>query len=108
MKKDLPPGHIRAARIVAIAADVIQIGMLPFFPVSLSPVGNVLDVLVALFMIFRLGWHPAFLPTLIAEMLPFVDVFPSWTLAVFFATRGGPRADRAGDERRVDGDESGA
>jgi len=33
------------------------------------------------------GFHWAFLPTFIAELLPFVDLVPSWTLAVWLATR---------------------
>jgi hypothetical protein len=28
-----------------------------------------------------------FLPTFIAEMVPFIDLAPSWTLAVFITTR---------------------
>ena len=57
---------------------------------TLSPLNNVLDVLIGVFMIWRLGWHPAFLPAFVAELIPFVDVLPTWTLAVWWVTRGQP------------------
>jgi hypothetical protein len=38
-------------------------------------------------LIRLLGWHWAFLPTLMIEALPGADLFPTWTAAVFFATR---------------------
>jgi hypothetical protein len=33
------------------------------------------------------GWHWAFLPAFLVELAPGIDLVPSWTLAVFFATR---------------------
>lgn len=75
------------ARVVAIIADALQFGLLPMFA-TLSPLNNVLDVLVGVFMVWRLGWHPAFLPAFLAELIPFVDVFPTWTLATWWVTRG--------------------
>ncbi len=33
------------------------------------------------------GFHWAFLPTFLAEAVPWLDVVPTWTLAVVFATR---------------------
>jgi hypothetical protein len=85
-----PPSRrtVLVARSVAIAADALQIALLPVFaPGILSPVSNTLDVAVALFMFWTLGWHVAFLPTLVTEMIPFAGVFPTWTLAVLFVTR---------------------
>src|SRR4029453_14403993 len=35
-----------------------------------------------------LGWHWAFLPAFLTELVPFVDLVPTWTIAVFLATRG--------------------
>ena len=46
-----------------------------------------LDVAVGAILIKLLGWHWAFLPTFAAEMVPGLDLFPTWTAAVFFATR---------------------
>ena len=47
----------------------------------------VLDALVAVVLVRLLGWHWAFLPTLMIEALPGADLFPPWTAAVFFVTR---------------------
>ncbi len=76
------------ARGIAVAADLLQIVVFPgFFPGILSPLNNALDLLVGLAMVRMLGWHVAFLPTFVAELIPFVDLFPTWTLAVLFVTR---------------------
>jgi len=78
----------RAARAIAVLVDAVQIVVFPaFFPGIVSPFDNALDVLTGIVMTFLLGFHVAFLPTFIAEMVPFVDLFPSWTLAVLFVTR---------------------
>jgi hypothetical protein len=39
-------------------------------------------------MVWLVGWHWAFLPSFVAELVPGLDIFPSWTAAVWFATRG--------------------
>lgn len=78
----------RLAWLVAIAADTLQIAALPFFAEGgLSPLDTVLDLTVAVVLTKLLGWHWAFLPTLAAEMVPGLDLFPTWTAAVFFVTR---------------------
>jgi hypothetical protein len=80
------PEH-RLAWLVAIAADAIQIVGLPFFVEGvLSPVDVVLDVVVAAILTRLLGWHWAFLPGLIGELIPGLDLFPTWTAAVFYVT----------------------
>ena len=80
------PEH-RLAWLVAIAADVIQIVGLPFFAEGvLSPADTLLDVIVAAILTRLLGWHWAFLPGLIAELIPGLDLFPTWTAAVFYVT----------------------
>lgn len=71
-----------------MAADALQIGVFPWFMEGLlSPANAILDVIVAVLMILLVGWHIAFLPTFLIEQLPFVDLAPTWTLAVFLATR---------------------
>lgn len=85
--KPLDRRTVMLARVVAIVADALQFGLLPMFA-TLSPLNNVLDVFVGVFMVWRLGWHVAFLPAFVAELIPFVDVFPAWTLATWFVTRG--------------------
>ena len=76
------------ARSVAVAADLLQLVVFPaFFPGILSPLNGAFDVLVGFAMVLMLGWHVAFLPTFVAELIPFVDLFPTWTLAVLYVTR---------------------
>src|SRR5215467_4245355 len=73
---DQPP-RVRAARIVAIVADFIQIAALPMFAGGwLSPLNDVLDVVVALVLLRLVGWHVAFLPSFIAEFVPGLDLIP--------------------------------
>ena len=81
------PEH-RKAWFVAILADVIQIVGMPLFAEGgVSPLDTALDVAVGAILIKLLGWHWAFLPTFAAEMVPGLDLFPTWTAAVFFVTR---------------------
>jgi len=82
-------GRIRLAWIVAAAADAIQIGGFPVFGEGfMSPLNDALDVVVAIALIYLVGWHIAFVPTIVVKALPFADLAPTWTLAVFIATRG--------------------
>jgi hypothetical protein len=78
----------RKAWFVAILADAIQIVGMPLFAEGgLSPLDTALDVTVGAILIKLLGWHWAFLPTFAAELVPGLDLFPTWTAAVYFATR---------------------
>lgn len=78
----------RLAWLVAVSADAIQLAVLPLFAEgALSPADAVLDAVVAVTLVRLLGWHWAFLPTLLIEALPGADLFPTWTAAVFFVTR---------------------
>ena len=47
-------------------------------------------------MIAPSGWHVALLPTFVVEIIPFVDLFPTWTTAVCFVARVGPRQNGGG------------
>lgn len=88
-RKRLSPRRRAAAFTIAIAADAIQWIAFPLFAWgAASPVNDALDVIIAAVMVRLIGFHWAFLPTLIAEMVPFVDLVPSWTLAVWIASRG--------------------
>jgi hypothetical protein len=87
LKSIKSPEH-RMAWLVAIAVDAIQVGALPLFAAGgLSPADGLLDAVAAIVLIQLLGWHWAFLPTLAAELVPGLDLFPTWTAAVLFVTR---------------------
>ena len=80
--------RVLAARVIAVTADAVQLGLMPLF-VGGAPAGfdAVLDVAVGAVMVALLGWHWAFLPAFALELLPGVDLAPTWTIAVFFVTR---------------------
>jgi hypothetical protein len=81
-------GRVRAAFIVALVADLLQIGLFPLFiEGALSPLDAALDVTVGATLIWLLGFHWAFVPGFIAEALPVADLVPTWTGAVLLASR---------------------
>jgi hypothetical protein len=84
--------RIWAARALALLVDGIQIVTVPaFFAGIASPLNDALDVAAGIAFVLLLGWHIAFLPTFITELVPFADIFPTWTMAVLFVTRGGAK-----------------
>src|ERR1051326_4183761 len=73
----------RAALILAMAADALQIFVFPLFAEgAFSPAEDVLDIVVAAVLVQLLGWHWEFLPAFAAELIPGVDLVPFWSLAV--------------------------
>jgi hypothetical protein len=86
----LTPRRVLIARGIAVVVDLVQWALLP---VSLTPWNGAIDAATGLVMVALVGWHWAFLPTFVAELVPFVDLVPTWTLAVTFATRGRVAAD---------------
>jgi hypothetical protein len=81
----LTPRRIWIARGLAVLVDLLQVA-LP--PAEFPPLNDAIDVVTAVAMVGLVGWHWAFLPTFLAELVPFVDLIPTWTLAVLIATRG--------------------
>jgi hypothetical protein len=86
--KLLKQSEHRLAWAIALAADALQIAIFPLFAAGgLSPADAALDLVVATLLARLLGWHWAFLPSLLAELAPGFDLFPTWTAAVYFVTR---------------------
>src|SRR5712691_6317573 len=78
-----PRTRFRAAMVLAMMADALQIVVFPLFAEgALSPADDVLDLVVAAVLVHLLGWHWEFLPSFFAELVPGVDLVPFWTLAV--------------------------
>jgi hypothetical protein len=72
-----------AAGVIAIVADALQLALFPLFAEGvLSPLNDALDVLVAVILTRLLGWHWVFLPSVVAELVPVLDLAPTWTAAV--------------------------
>ena len=65
---------------------------------ALSPLDDILDVVVAVALFRLLGWHWEFLPSLIAELVPGVDLVPFWILAVANVYRKWKQVEAAGDQ----------
>ena len=77
--------NLMIALAVAVVADALQILLMPFtIGGGFMPWDDAVDFLVAGIMTYLLGWHWVFLPTAAAKLVPFVDMAPFWTLAVFF------------------------
>jgi hypothetical protein len=85
--KPISKARLRAAWIIAIVVDALQIGMQATGPFQIL-LDWPLDLLTGALMLWLLGFHWAFLPTLFAEAVPWLDVVPTWTIAVGIATRG--------------------
>ncbi len=99
------PEH-RLAWAIAIVADTLQIVALPFFAEGgISPLDTGLDLVVAAVMTKLLGWHWAFLPTFAAELIPGLDLVPTWTAAVFYVTFRQVAANEPGKIHQEDGSE---
>ncbi len=72
----LTPQRIRAAYAVAITVDVIQI--------ALGPLGwffadEIIDIIAAILVWRLIGFHPLLLPTFVLEVVPVIDMMPTWT-----------------------------
>ena len=83
------PSRVRIAWVVALAVDGFQ---LVTAPVELTGILAWLlevgvDLATMAVMWGLLGFHWAFLPSFATKLLPFVDLAPTWILAVFIATR---------------------
>jgi hypothetical protein len=92
--------RLRAAMILAIVADALQLIVFPLFIAGAdSPADDILDLGVAGVMAFLLGWHWEFLPSFLAKLVPGVDLVPLWTLAVANVYRKSKRMVVPSDER---------
>src|SRR5262245_20251075 len=72
----LTPSRVRAAYAVAIATDVLQFAL---GPLGWTFFDEVFDVIALVATTALLGFHPLLLPTFILEVVPVVDMLPTWT-----------------------------
>jgi hypothetical protein len=92
--KPRTPARLRAAWIIALAVDAIQIGISIAGPLSI-PLDAVLDSVTMLALWRILGWHWALLPSFVFELLPVADMAPTWSLAVWIITAQKRRLEKA-------------
>jgi hypothetical protein len=68
---------------IAAAADAIQFAFLPLFGEGFaSPLDDALDVAVAGLLVWLLGFHWALVPAAASELVPGLDLAPTWTASV--------------------------
>jgi len=78
-----PGSRMRAAMILAIVADVLQVVVFPLvIQGAVSPADDIIDFVVGGSLTYLLGWHWEFLPSFLGKLVPGVDMVPFWTLAV--------------------------
>ena len=78
-----PRARFRAAMILAIIADALQIVVFPLFVEgAASPADDILDFVIGAALTFLLCWQWEFLPSFLGKLVPGVDLAPFWTLAV--------------------------
>ncbi len=83
----LTPARVWTARAIAAAVDLVQIVAAPLFGAgALAPWDDALDVAAAAALTALVGWHWAFLPSFAAEIVPGLDLVPTWTAAAWLAT----------------------
>lgn len=89
MAKPLTSRQVKIVRAIAALVDVLQFAIFPLmFEGFLSPLNTAVDLAMAVVFTKMIGWHWALLPAFISELVPFWDLVPTWTAAVFLATRG--------------------
>lgn len=75
--------RLRAAMILAIIADLLQVVVFPLFIEGAAlPADDILDLGMGAVLATLLGWHWEFLPSFAAKLVPGVDLVPFWTMAV--------------------------
>jgi hypothetical protein len=96
-----PGPRFRAAMVLAIVADALQVVVFPLFVEgALSPADDILDFGVAAVLVQLLGWHWEFLPSFLAKLVPGVDLVPFWTMAVANVYRKSKRIAVTAEESR--------
>lgn len=93
----------RLAIAIAVIADAIQV---PLQGLTLTGIGALpaeaidvgIDAVVAFVLVRLLGFHWALLPTLLVELIPFIDVAPTWVACAMYVV-----ARRKAEGRYVDG-----
>ena len=68
--------RIFLAFTVAIAVDAVQMGL---GPIGWGFFDEILDGFAMILICLLIGFHPLLLPTFALEILPVVDMLPTWT-----------------------------
>jgi len=86
--RELPsPNARRFAWLIAIGVDATQVLLPVVFGAGIVPWEIALDLLAMAALTRLIGWHWAFLPTFAIELLPMIDLVPTWTAAMWIVSR---------------------
>jgi hypothetical protein len=91
-KPNLTRQRIWAAYSTAVLADGLQLLLMPFAWTFLD---DVIDIVAMALLTITLGFHPLFLPTFIVEVIPGIEMFPTWTACVAVVVAARRREQRA-------------
>jgi len=75
----LTPARIGMACAVAFLADAFQVML---GPLGWTFIDEILDVGAMIVCTLLLGFHPLLLPTFVIEIVPVIDMLPTWTACV--------------------------
>lgn len=84
--------RIVLALAVALAADALQIALLP---VAWTFAQSAVDVVAMILTMALIGFHLLLLPTFVVEFIPVADMLPTWTGCVAAVIVMKKRAERA-------------
>jgi hypothetical protein len=71
--------RIQLAFVVAILSDAVQLGLAPLGPLGWIFVDEIIDVVAMILTSWLLGFHLLLVPTFLVELIPVVDMLPTWT-----------------------------
>ena len=75
---------------IAAAADAVQFAFIPLFGEGFaSPLNDALDLAVAGALVWLLGFHWALVPAAVSELVPGLDLAPTWSASVLFVIAPG-------------------
>jgi hypothetical protein len=69
--------QLRRALVIAVVSDILGFGV-----VLLPPVQWALDTVTAILLLIVIGFRWQLLVALCIEVIPFLELFPAWTLVV--------------------------
>ena|SRR5712692_3364932 len=72
----LTRNRVRLAYVTAVGADALQLFL---GPLGWAFADEIIDVAAMILTWQLIGFHPLLLPTFAVELLPVVDVLPTWT-----------------------------
>jgi hypothetical protein len=84
--------RIILALAVALAADALQVALLP---VAWTFAQSAVDVIAMILTMALIGFHLLLLPTFVVEFIPVADMLPTWTGCVAAVIVMKKRAERA-------------